>query len=77
MNTQDRINNLQEAQDLIREAIDLIESALRGTDSENHADAYLIPQLKMAISDDHGYLGYNPGAISGYIQDIDSMSDGE
>jgi hypothetical protein len=57
MDTYDRIALLEEAQGLLKEALDLIRQAVRDTPIENSAESYLIPHLAMRIDDHHEYLG--------------------
>jgi hypothetical protein len=53
--TQDRIDRIREAQELLREAIDLLKSVARET-NDGHARAYLIDHLECFTSSDHGFL---------------------
>jgi len=46
MTQNERIELLENAQDKLASAIDLIEIALRGTEHRDHAKAYIIPHLK-------------------------------
>ncbi len=57
MDTNERVSMLEEAQGLLEEAVSLIRQAVRGTHVEDSAASYLIPHLKMRISDQHEYLG--------------------
>jgi hypothetical protein len=43
--------DLEEAQEMIREAAEMIRCALEGTQYENHADAYLLGHLEDMASD--------------------------
>ena len=49
---EERTDQLVEAQDRINEAIELIQSAVHGTDEERRADAYIIANLRIWASDD-------------------------
>jgi hypothetical protein len=49
------IDNILEAQELLQEAIALLEKAVDLTDDQN-ADAYLVDHLKIMASDGHGFL---------------------
>tara|TARA_R100000655_G_scaffold29928_3_gene60489 strand:- start:1633 stop:1857 length:225 start_codon:yes stop_codon:yes gene_type:complete len=55
MKNLDRIQALQEAQDLLFEAIEKIEWAVNGTEDEKHYDSYLISSLKIITSKNSGY----------------------
>lgn len=64
--TAQRINDLEEAQSLIEDAIYLVKQAIEGTDLAAGAEAYIIPTLWMSIDDQHEYLGkqlYNLGEM--------------
>jgi hypothetical protein len=52
----ERADMVLQAQSMIGDAIDLIENAVRGTEIEDHTDAYVIAHLKILASGDHGYL---------------------
>ena len=52
----ERADMVEQAQAMIGEAIDLIETAVRGTEIEDHTDAYVIAHLKILASGGHGYL---------------------
>ena len=60
MDKEDRIDALEQAQEKIEEAIDLIRSAVSGTEEENGAEAYVIPSLTMCAYDKTQYLGQQP-----------------
>ena len=49
---EERTDQLVEAQAKINEAIELIRSAVHGTDKENQAAAYILPHLATWASDD-------------------------
>lgn len=49
MNTAERIEILWDARDCLYEAVNAIETAVRGTSLEARARAYLLPVLKEAI----------------------------
>jgi oligoribonuclease (3'-5' exoribonuclease) len=46
MNTNERINLLDDAQCKLSEAIELIQTALKGTEYESHAEAYILGHLE-------------------------------
>jgi hypothetical protein len=75
--TRERIDQLEEAQGLLEEALRLVKQAVRGTGFlEDRARAYLIPSLAMCISGDHGYLGGQPCNLAEMIQDLRKEADG-
>ena len=53
MDSQDRASLIKEAQDLLLEAIQLLEDAC---EDDAHANAYIIAPLKIIASRNHGYL---------------------
>ena len=55
MNVNYRIQLLEQAGDLIAEAISKIEEALDGTSEEAHARAYIIPHLSTWIGNGNSY----------------------
>lgn len=65
MTTSERIEMLQEAQDHLNQAIELISTALQDTEHERHADAYIIAHL----SNWSDAQGYDTG-IEQYIQEL-------
>lgn len=52
----ERIDMVQQAQELLHEAIELVERAVAGTGAERYTDAYLLAQLKIRAGSGHGYL---------------------
>ena len=72
MNKQDRIDLLDEAQCKLAEAIELIETALRGTEHEAHAQAYIIGHLGSWMDSDR----YNMG-IQQYMDALEKESEVE
>jgi hypothetical protein len=48
-----RVNQLEEAKDKIGDAIDLIRRAVKGTDSENSCESYIIGHLKGWMNGDN------------------------
>ena len=71
MTNQERIDELQEAQELLLEAIDAIKAATKLSIVEGYATAYLIPVLEQAISDDNDWIsGRNPGNIVALIEQL-------
>jgi hypothetical protein len=71
----DRIYALEEAQDHLEEALDLVRQAVRGTRLEDRAHAYIIPSLAMCIGDDHGYLGGQPSNLAEMIRTFREYED--
>ncbi len=65
LSTQERIIKLEDAQEHIQSAITLIEQALKNTQHETHANAYIIGHLKNWIDSSR----YDSG-IAQYIDDL-------
>jgi len=76
METSERIEMLQDAQELLREARQLIKWAVRGTDFSNNAEAYAISAIDMVISNDHDWLSGNPGNIEELIESLENSEVG-
>lgn len=56
LTNEERTDMLRDAQQMLYDAIDLIERAVRGTSREDYTDAYITSHLKIMASQDHGYL---------------------
>ena len=68
----DRLDKLEEAQEKIREAIELIRAVVAGTGIEKNCESYVIASLRMCMTENSGYLGnqpYNIDELMEYIQD--------
>lgn len=63
MTTEERIDALTEAQGHLFEAIELIAAAVKGTGAEANVRAYLLAQLQIAASDDHGFLSHSQNIL--------------
>ena len=57
LTTSERVRTIEEAQDKLREAIELVEQATKGTAIEQRTKYTLIAGLQMAIDKDHEWLG--------------------
>jgi hypothetical protein len=55
-NLQDRIEQLEDAKEMLTEAHELIQDAIRGTRTERYTKAYLLDHLRIMISSEHGFL---------------------
>ena len=64
-NTELKENQLEEARDYLIKAYDLIKEATTGARCEHNVKAYTLDHLKIAISEDHGFLSND--------QNIDSI----
>jgi len=53
---EERIEMVEEAQEKLAEAIELIEKAVAGLDCESNVEAYLISHLKCFLNAEHGYM---------------------
>ena len=73
----DRLRDIQtELEELLFEATDIIDSVTRehGSMIFERAKSYWLAHAKMAISDDHGYLGGCDPNLPKTIQEIDEMN---
>ena len=75
METYQRIELLEEAQEELRAVIEKINQATRGSKVRDTANAYLIPALEVAIDDESEWLGGNSGNIQSLIDDLSDNSD--
>jgi len=76
MTNDERIEMLQDAQQLIDEAIEAIRGAIRGTEVEPGAEAYVLPTLQMCASAEHEYLGSQPYNLDELIRALSGADDG-
>jgi hypothetical protein len=67
MEASERFELLEEAEGLIFQAIENIETALRGTGQFNHANSYLIPHLKTWVGNGNPY----DTSIRDYIESLE------
>lgn len=72
---QTRIAQVKEAQELIRQAAELVKSATEGDEEvmsiHKRVMAYVIPALELAVSDDHKWIGsaqYNCETVINELQ---------
>jgi hypothetical protein len=56
LTTDERIEMVQQAQEMLHEVIELVEQAVAGTGAERYTEAYLLAQLKIRAGSGHGYL---------------------
>jgi len=71
MEKEERIGNLEEAQEKIQEAVSLIREAIKGTTQSSGAEAYVIPSLEMCIGNGHGYMGSQPFNCQDIIDELE------
>lgn len=75
LSTDERIDLIRQAQDLLFEAIDLLEQATAG---DGNAKAYLVDHLKIMASEDHGFLSRDLNLdklIERYREEADELED--
>lgn len=75
LSTDERIDLIRQAQDLLFEAIDLLEQATAG---DGNAKAYLVDHLKIMASEDHGFLSGDLNLdklIERYREEADEIED--
>ena len=53
MKYQDRLDLIEEAQELLKKAVEKIDLAVRGTGEENTAQAYITSHLEIIIDSNH------------------------
>ena len=75
MDTYERTEMLEDAREHLRQAIDLIRNAVRGTHVETYAKAYIIPTLIMCKDENHEYLGSQPANIDELIYAVEGADD--
>jgi len=68
MDTTERIELLEDAREHLQQALDLIREAVDDTPVEDYARAYIIPTLVMAAHSEHEYLGSQPANIDELIR---------
>lgn len=76
MTTDERIDALQEAQDLLREAVLLVRQATSDTTIEERARRLVIAYLEMATDSNHDWLGRST-SIEDLIEDLKEEEDEE
>ncbi len=75
LSTDERIDLIRQAQDLLFEAIGLLEQATAG---DGNAKAYLVDHLKIMASEDHGFLSRDLNLdklIERYREEADELED--
>lgn len=77
MNVNERIELLEDAQDMLRQAADMIHTAIDSTSLSDSADAYLIPAIDMAVDSDHQWLGSNQFTVQDAIDALRHTDDGD
>jgi len=69
MTLEEKVEKLEEAQDLLRQAVELIEEATQGSRNEAYTDAYLTSNIKIHIDDESGYITAAPN-LSKVIEEL-------
>ena len=75
MDTYERIELLEDAREHLQQALDLIREAVDDTPVEDYARAYIIPTLVMAARSEHEYLGSQPANIDELIRAFDGADE--
>ncbi len=72
---QDAIDGIRNAQELINEALGILDTVVRQT-GDRHAEAYIVDHLKILAGEDHGFLScdYN---LDKWIEDLESEGECE
>lgn len=78
MDTQEAIDAIREAQQMLFEAIGILENVAMDL-HDGHAKAYIVDQLQILASTDHGFLSrdYNLDQWVSDLQNNEEDSDGE
>ncbi len=71
MDTQERIELLEDARESIDQAVGLIRQAIEGTKLEDYVEAYVIPALVLCARRESEYLGQQPANIDEVIERIE------
>lgn len=69
LETDERVALLEEAQELMQEAVEKVEQALQGTGLLRRAEAYTLARMKIIADPNHGYLTHDEG-IHDLIEDL-------
>jgi hypothetical protein len=69
IDTQERIEMLEEAQEKLREAVELLKAALEDTEYENYAKNYLIAQIETKIDAESEWITGDEN-IQAYIEKL-------
>ena len=56
MELKERIEMIEEAQEKMLDAIELVQKAVKNTENERNTEAYWISHAKILASDNHGFL---------------------
>ena len=60
LSNQERIEKIYKAQDLLRQASNLISEATRGTSQEERTKSYITSHIDICIDSDHYYSTFAP-----------------
>ena len=56
LTTDERVEMVRQAQEMLHEVIELVQRAVAGTGAEKYTEAYLLAHLKIRAGSGHGYL---------------------
>ncbi len=70
MTKQDRYEMINEARELMREAMELLTGAVNGTGANITFGAYTVPTIEILIESDHNWLAGNSGNLDNLISII-------
>ena len=71
---QEKIEQLEDAREHLREAHNVIQDAISGISSEANIKAYFLDKLKIMISEDHGFMTNDP-TIDSIIKKVEEEYD--
>ena len=73
----EKANELQEILEGIQSLMDDAEYLLQGTQAESRAKAYWVAHIRMAMDDEHQYLGGSMCNIQATINELREEEDGD
>lgn len=68
----DRIEQLVDIYEQIKDLVYEAENLVRGTSEEDRARSYWVAQIKMALDNDHGYLGSGSHTLKDTIETLEA-----
>ena len=72
MTKTERIEMIEEARQLVREAMELLTDAVDGTDADSTFNSYTVPTVEVLIENEHQWLANNSGNLDNLIEEIEN-----
>lgn len=69
--THEQYNRLTEIKEELLQLLNEANKMVRGTSEENRAHSYWFAHIRMALDDEHGYLGSSMCTLQGSIDALD------